>query len=161
MKRDGFGFLIDEVEEVEVDLFKKAKPKLKKVSKRKQILDLAPLEKTRMGSRFLREQMVMEAELPKDDPRVDSILDAYDHFLVEYEIDRSSAIPEPAKTEQVTLNGKPVSEIAGEKSAPGKRKADKAVQSPLSEFLEEEPKKKSKKTSKKQSPKKKGRGKKT
>ena len=161
MKRDGFGFLIDEVEEVEVDLFKKAKPKLKKVSKKKQILDLAPLEKIRMGSRFLREQMVMETELPKDDPRVDSILDAYDHFLVEYEIDRSSAIPEPTKTEQVTLNGKPVSETTGEKSAPGKRKADKAVQSPLSEFLEEEPTKKSKKTSKKQSPKKKGRGKKT
>jgi hypothetical protein len=157
LKRDGFGFLIDEVEEVEVALFKKAKPKLRKVpKKKKKVLDLAQLEKIRMGSRFLREQMVMETELLEDDPRVAPLLDAYDQFLIEYEIDRRSAIPEPVKTEQVTLNGKPVSESTEEKSMPGKRKADKAVQSPLTDFIEEKkPKKKSKKIPRKTAPKKK------
>jgi hypothetical protein len=154
LKRDGFGFLIDEVEEVEAALFRKAKPKFKKVGKKKQVLDLAPLEKVRIGSRFLREQMVMENEIPKDDPRVDNLMDAYEHFLVEYEIDRRLAIPDPIETEQVTLNGKPVSEEVEEKAAPSKRRITKAVQSPLTDYIEEKKPKKKKKTGK-SSPKKK------
>jgi hypothetical protein len=150
LKRDGFGFLIDEIEEVEIALLKKAKPKLKKVGK-KQILDLTSLEKTRMGSKFLREQMIMETALPKDDPGIDSLLTAYDHFLVEYEIDRSTAITEPIKTEQVTLNGKPIFEEGEGKVKRGKRKVDKAVQSPLTDFIEE---KKPKKTPRKRTTKK-------
>jgi hypothetical protein len=147
LKRDGFGFLVDEVEEVEVALFKKAKPKLKKLPKKK-MYDLAPLEKLRMGSKFLREQMIMETELDKNDHRIPGLLDAYDHFLVEYEIDRRSAIPEPMKTEQVTLNGKPVSEPAAEETTPSKRRADKAVQSPLTDFIEQKKKPKKKKSRK-------------
>ena len=159
LNRDGFGFLIDEVEEVEVALFKKAKPKLKKLpKKKKQVLDLAPLEKIRIGSKFLREQMIMEIKLDEKDPRIPSLLEAYDYFLVEYEIDRRSAMPEPLMTEQVTINGKPVSEATAEKTAPGKRRADKAVQSPLTDFIEE--KKPAKKKSKKTSAKKKRRAKK-
>ena len=57
---------------------------MKKVpKKKKQILDLALLEKSQLGSRFLREQMVMETQIVKDDPRLPTILEAYDHFLVE------------------------------------------------------------------------------
>ncbi|MGY5865421.1 MAG: hypothetical protein RTV41_12520 [Candidatus Thorarchaeota archaeon] len=160
MNRDGFGFLIDEVEEVEVALFKKAKPKLKKIpKKKKQVLDLAPLEKIRIGSRFLREQMIMETELDQKDPRIPTLLEAYDHFLVDYEIDRRSVMPEPLMTEQVTLNGKPVSEATAEKPSLSKRRADKAVQSPLTDYIEEK-KPMKKKKSKKTSAKKKGRAKK-
>ncbi|MHA2159816.1 MAG: hypothetical protein ACXABE_13005 [Candidatus Thorarchaeota archaeon] len=157
LNRDGFGFLIDEVEEVQAALFKKAKPKLKKIpKKKKQVLDLAPLEKIRIGSIFLREQMIMETELDEKDPRIPSFLEAYDHFLVEYEIDRRLVTQEPLKTEQVTLNGKPVSEETEDKIKPSRRKADKAVQSPLTDFIAE----KKKPTKKKASAKKKGRVKK-
>ncbi|MFW9769851.1 MAG: hypothetical protein ACFFF9_09800 [Candidatus Thorarchaeota archaeon] len=153
LKRDGFGFLIDEVEEVEMALFKKAKPELKKAGKKKKVLDLAPLQKVRMGCKFLREQMVMENELPGNDPRIAPLLEAYDNFLVEYEIDRRSAIPEEIETEQVTLNGKPVSEEVDEKTIRSKRKTVKDVQSPLTDFIEE---KKSMKPPRKGSSKKKG-----
>jgi hypothetical protein len=149
LKWDGFGFLVSGIEDAELETFKKSKPKMKKVpKKKKQILDLGPLEKSRLGSRFLREQMVMETQIEKGDPRIPTILEAYDHFLIELEIDMSSAIPEPVPTEQVTLNGSPVAEM--EKAVASKKSRKKVEQSPLTDFMEEKPvarKKKSKKPS--------------
>ncbi|MHA2081963.1 MAG: hypothetical protein ACW99H_12545 [Candidatus Thorarchaeota archaeon] len=151
IKRDGFGFLVSGIEDAELETFKKAKPKMKKVPrKKKQILDLAPLEKSQLGSRFLREQMVMETQIEKGDSRIPTILEAYDHFLVELEIDMSSSIPEPVPTEQVTLNGTPVTDSVDEKAVPSKKPRGKVKQSPLTDFIEEKPaakKKKSKKPS--------------
>ncbi len=151
LKRDGFGFLVSDIEEVELELFRKAKPTLKQDPKKKkkiEILDLAPLEKLRLGSRFLREQMIMETKIEKKDQRISTILEAYDHFLLEHEIDRRSAIPEPEQTEQVTLNGTPLSYDDDEKTTPGKRVVDKAVQSPLTDFLDDRDVKKIKKPKK-------------
>ena len=151
LKRDGFGFLVSGIEDAELEAFKKAKPVLKKVpKKKKQILDLKPLEKSQIGSRFLREQMVMETQIEKGDPRIPLILEAYDHFLVELEIDMSSSIPEPVPTEQVTLNGTSLAEPKEEKETPSKKSRKKVEQSPLTDFIEEKPvakKKKSKKPS--------------
>lgn len=150
LKRDGFGFLVSEIENTELETFKKAKPKLKKVpKKKKQVLDLVPLEKSRLGSRFLKEQMFMETQIEKGDPRIPTILEAYDHFIVDLEIDLSSSIPEPVPTEQVTLNGAPVAETGDEKEVPSKRPRKKVVQPPLTDFIEEKPavKKKKKKPS--------------
>jgi hypothetical protein len=150
LKRDGFGFLVDEVEEAELETFRKAKPKMKKVPKKKKpVLDLKPLEKSLLGSRFLREQMVMESQIEKGDPRIPAILEAYDHFLVELEIDISSTIPEPVPTEQVTLNGTPLTEVDEEKVAHIKRPRRKVEQPPLTDFIEEKPKVKKKKKQKK------------
>lgn len=162
LKRDGFGFLIDEIEEVEFELLKKARPELKrdpKSKKKAKILDLEPLEKCRLGSKFLREQMIMETKINGKDSRVPLILEAYDHFLVEYEIDRSSTIPEPIQTEQITLNGTPLPNDFDEKSTPTKRSRDEAVQSPLTDFIVEK-ESKSPKRKKKTSPRKKRRSKK-
>ncbi len=151
LKRDGIGFLVSGVEAAELENFRRAKPKMKKRSKKKEILDMAPLEKTKLGSRFLKEQMVMETQLEKGNPRIPSILEAYDHFLVELEIDMSSLIPEPVPTEQITLNGTPIDEIDDRKDAPERKPREKITQSPLTDFIEEKPvrsKKKSKKSSK-------------
>ena len=151
LKRDGFGFLVPDIEEAELATFKKTKPKMKKVpKKKKQVLDLAPLEKSQIGSRFLREQMVMETQIEKGDPRIPTILEAYDHFLVEREIDIGLSIAEPVPTEQVTLNGTPVIAAKEEKIVHSKRTRKKVEQSPLTDFIEEKPvakKKKSKKHS--------------
>ena len=162
LKRDGFGFLVSGIEDAELETFKKAKPKMKKVpKKKKQILDLAPLEKSQLGSRFLREQMVMDTQIEKGDPRIPTILEAYEHFFVEREIDMSSSIPEPVPTEQVTLNGTPLAEVKDGKESPSKKSRKKVKQSPLADFIEERPKKTTKKKkSKKPSGQKKRRAKK-
>lgn len=149
LKRDGLGFLVSGIEDAELETFRKAKPKMKKIPKmKKQILDLAPLEKSQIGSRFLREQMVMEIRIEKGDPRIPTILEAYDHFLIELEIDRSSSVPEPVPTEQVTLNGTPVTDSIDEKTVPSKRTRKKVEQSPLMDFIEEKAAAKKKKPKK-------------
>lgn len=159
LKRDGFGFFVDDIEEVELALFRKAKPTIPK--KKKELVDLAPLEKTRLGSKFLRDLMIMETQLDKRDDRLPALLEAYDHFLVDQEIDRRSAIPEPIQTEQVTLNGSAVPNDQEERTSPRERVVDEAVQSPLTDFIsEKEIEKKKKRKPKKASARKKGRAKK-
>jgi hypothetical protein len=151
LKRDGFGFLISDLQNAELETFKKARPKIGKIPKRKcTVLDLRPLEKSRLGSKFLKEQMVMEHFLEKKDSRVPIILEAFDRFLIDYEIDSSSSAAEPVPTEQITLNGTPVSEIASEKADASKRVLAKEVQSPLSDYIEmsSHPKKNRKKSKK-------------
>ncbi len=135
LKRDGFGFLIPRIEEAQWEKFKKAKPK---VTKRQ--MNLAKLEKSVSGSKFLREQMIMETKIDSKDPRVETLLEAYELQLVEIEINRSSIIKPPAPTEQVTLNGQPVFDEDEEKEEKIKRKPSKGDQTPLTDFLSEKKK---------------------
>ncbi len=154
LKRDGFGFLVSGVEDAELETFRKARPEMKKVlKKKKEILDLTPLEKSKIGSRFLREQMVMEPKIDEGDARIPNILEAYDHFLVDYEIDMSSSISEPVPTEQVTLNGTPVSDATLRITAPSRRGREKDVQPPLTDFIENKGSVKKKKSKKPSGPK--------
>ena len=149
LERDGLGFLVSEIEETELEIFKKAKPEIKKVpKKKKQVLDLSSLEKCKTGSKFLREQMIMKRYIEKGDPRIPGILEAYDHFLVELEVDISASTSGQILTEQVTLNGKPVTEVEDEKARFSKKQREKAEQSALTDFIEEEPTKPMKKAKK-------------
>jgi len=149
LKRDGFGFLISRIEEAQWEKFKKAKPTIKKKE-----LNLTKLEKSVIGSKFLREQMIMETTIDAKDPRAEQIIEAYDLQLVEIELERCSRIEPPTPTEQVTLNGQPVFDDDEEKEEKVKRKVSKGNQSSLTDFLTEE--KKPAKTPKKKSSKKKG-----
>jgi hypothetical protein len=135
LKRDGFGFLVSRIEEAQWEQFKKAKPKVTKGE-----LDLSKMEKSVIGSKFLRDQMIMETKINAKDPRAEALLEAYDLQIVEIEIDRSSIITSPAPTEQVTLNGQPVVEDDEEKEEKPKRKTTKGDQTPLTDFLSEEKK---------------------
>jgi len=152
LKRDGFGFLIPKIEEVQLKKFKKAKPKITEGQ-----VNLTKLEKSVLGSKFLREQMIMETEIDAKDPRVATLLDAYELQLVEIEIDSSSRIKPPLPTEQVTLNGKPLFEEDQDTEAKTKKKKPKDEQTPLTEFLSEAD---VKKKSRKKKSSKKGRGRK-
>ncbi len=147
LKRDGFGFLIPQIEEAQWEKFKKAKPKVTKGE-----MNLTKLEKSVIGSKFLREQMIMETKIDGKDPRAETLLEAYELQLVEIEVNRSSRIRPPAQTEQVTLNGKPVFDEDEKKEEKVKRKTSKGDQTPLTDFLSEE--KKVAKTPKKKSTKK-------
>ena len=146
LKRDGFGFLIPKIEEVQFEKLKKARPKIIK----KQ-LNLTKLEKSVLGSKFLREQMIMETKIDAKDPRVEALLEAYELQLVEIEVNCSSRIKPPLPTEQVTLDGKPVLEDDKDNEIKVRKQKSKDEQAPLTEFLSEKavekkvPKKKSSK----------------
>jgi len=135
LKRDGFGFLIPRIEEAQWEEFKKAKPKVAKGE-----LDLSKLEKSIIGSNFLRDQMIMDTKIDAKDPRAAQLLEAYDLQIVEIEVDRSSIIQPPHPTEQVTLNGQPVFEEDEEKEEKIRRKTTKGDQTPLTDFLSEDAK---------------------
>jgi hypothetical protein len=152
LKRDDFSFLIPRIEDVQWENFLKAKPKITRGK-----LDLSKLEKSILGSTFLREQMIMETKLSDDDPRVPVLLEAYELQMLEIEVNRSNRVQPPALTEQITLNGGTVQEIAEEKEVfPKKRKQAEFV-APLTDFLEEPNKKAKNKIAEK--PVKKNRGK--
>ena len=148
LKRDGFGFLIPRIEEAQWEKFKKAKPKVTKGE-----LDLTKLEASIIGSKFLRDQMIMETKIDAKDPQAEALLEAYELQLVEIEVDRSSRIRPPTPTEQVTLNGQPVFDEEEEKEEKVKRKSSMGDQTPLTDFLSED--KKPVKTPKKSSSRKK------
>jgi hypothetical protein len=149
LKRDGFGFLVPRVEESRWEQFKKAKPK-----KAKKELDLSKLENSVIGSKFLKEQMIMDTKLDVKDPRVEEILEAYELYLVDIEVDRSSQVKPPTPTEQITLNGKPVFDEE-DKEEKVKRKSPKGDQATLTDFISEEEKKPSKRKRSKKGSKKK------
>jgi len=156
LQRDGFGYLVERLEDAQVEQFKRARPKVKRGK-----LDLTTLESTAIGSGFLREMGVTELKIPKDDPLAETLLESYEHYLVEYEVSRRSEIPIPTDTEQVTLNGTPVEieedEIPAKKRKRQTKTEEVGEQADLTEFLKPEsklPKKKSKKTSKAKSGKK-------
>ena len=132
LRRDDFAFLVPRVEEAQWEIFKKARPK---VSRGK--LDLSKLEESVVGSRFLRDQMIIETKLKADDPRVSAFVDAYELQLVEIEVDRSTRIQPPTPTEQTTLNGEVVQEIEIEKESPAKKRRETEVVTPLMDFLEQ------------------------
>lgn len=134
LERDGFGYLIQVLEDAKWEEFNKAKPSIKRGN-----LNLHALEKSIIGSRFLGEQGVIEFKISKDDPRVPLLLEAYEHSLVEYEIERRSRLPLSSETEQVTLNGGPIEteDKPRERRADTKTAEDIIKQPELTDFIEE------------------------
>ncbi len=105
LKRDGFGYLLGPLEKAQWDEFCKAKPKIKRKK-----LDLTALEESILGSEFLASQGITESRIPEDDERVPALVEAYEHYVVEYEVNRTSRLPHWSETEQTTLNGSALEE---------------------------------------------------
>jgi predicted flap endonuclease-1-like 5' DNA nuclease len=140
LERDGFGFLVPSLRAARIKQFEKAQPK-----KSGNKLNLNKLADSVLGRELLRLHMITPEKtakgkqrwaLPIDDPRADELLEAYENMILDLEIDETSRII-PDYTQQVTLNGKPLSEeITPRKeyreyiSAPG-------VQEPLTDYLSE------------------------
>lgn len=135
LKRDGYGFLLQRVEEAQWEEFKKAKPNVVRGK-----LNLTSLEKSVVGSKFLRQQMIMETKIDANDPRAEALIEAYDLQLIEIEVDRSSRIKPLPPTEQVTLNGQPIFEEEEDKEGKIRKKSSKSAQTPLTDFLVEDDK---------------------
>jgi hypothetical protein len=130
--RDGFSFLVPKIEEAQWQNFTEARPK---ISRKK--LDLTKLESSMLGSRFLRDQGIMETKIDSEDPRTSAILEAYDLQLIELEVDRSTRIERTAPTEQETLNGGIVQDTDDEKEVSLKKQRKKEDVVPLTEFIED------------------------
>ena len=136
LKRDGFGYLLRSLEKARWDEFVSAKPKVKRKK-----LDLKGLEDSIIGRDFLKEQMITETRIPEDDDRVESLIEAYDHYVIEYEVSRRSTLSDSSETEQTTLNGSPLEETVRQKQ----KKTDpveeggETDQAELTEFVSKKP----------------------
>ncbi|TFG32101.1 hypothetical protein EU527_10875 [Candidatus Thorarchaeota archaeon] len=143
LKREAFGFLVGRIEEVELEEFRKAKPTISRGK-----LNLSKLEKSIIGSKFLREHMIAETRLDANDPRVEMVQEAYELQLVELEFERTTRTPAPLDTEQITLNGQPVETIEDEKASSSRKRKASEIQTPLTEFIGETKQSKRKRSSK-------------
>lgn len=130
LRREGFGFLIDRIEDVELEQFKKARPVISRGK-----MNLSKLDNSIIGSRFLRDQMVIETKIDANDPRINAIQEAYELQLIELEFERTTKIKLPQETEQITLNGQPVEVVDMGKTGPSRRRESSGVQAPLTEFI--------------------------
>ncbi|MHA2425895.1 MAG: hypothetical protein ACXAEF_13975 [Candidatus Thorarchaeota archaeon] len=137
LKRDGFGFLIPQLDEARLEEYRKARPK-----KEKGVLVLKPLARSVYGKRMLRSLMITSPTVKTTEDQAKQLLSEYDNFLIELETDTSrTEIPE-GPTEQLTLDGEPVSlgeEISIEPAEVDKQ--EETVQAPLSEYIPAQKKK--------------------
>ncbi|MHA2163024.1 MAG: hypothetical protein ACXABF_11430 [Candidatus Thorarchaeota archaeon] len=141
LRRDGFGYVVPSLNVARLKEFKKAQP-----VENDGRLEIKALSRSVFGKQLLRDQMITTASLPLDSPQAEQITQAYDHRLLDLEIDQTADLAFPAETEQITLNGRPVDEVLLEREDSASRKKGAGVQTPLSEYIEEkDPKKKSKK----------------
>ena len=161
LERDGFGFLVPSLISSRIEQFKKARPK-----ETKGKLNLKNLAKSVLGRDLLRSLMITPEVSAKGkqswtlsvaDPRVTELLAAYENMILDLEIDETSRII-PDYTQQVTLNGKPLSEVIESRKESRGAAASPGIQEPLTEYFAEgqqEPKKKKKKKAPRKKPKKK------
>jgi hypothetical protein len=103
LQRDGFGYLVDSLEEAKLEQYKNAKP-----VKSKDKLDLKSLSRSVYGRTLMREEGVAEVSLDAKDTRAEAIMQAYEGKLIELETDTSRSFEQIGPVEQLTLNGKPV-----------------------------------------------------
>ncbi len=133
LELDGFGYLLDELREARLDKYREAEPDLKR-----KYAYLEPLRKSREGRKLLRSLSITEDRLSKDDPRFEELMQAYEHALVDMEVDLSSAQVFPDSTRQVTLNGETIESHVGEERTQTKKKKEaKGEQEALTEFINE------------------------
>ncbi|MDF1540548.1 MAG: hypothetical protein P1Q69_16750 [Candidatus Thorarchaeota archaeon] len=137
LSHDGFGYLIPLLNESRLEQYRKAQPK-----EDGKILDVKSLARSVYGRKILRNLGITKSSLEKKDPLAEQLLQEYDNFLIELECDTSRTIESIGPTEQLTLNGKPLTEEEEEqeKKKPSEKATD-GVQAPLSEYMEP-PKKK-------------------
>jgi hypothetical protein len=149
LERDGFGFLVPSLIDARIEEFEKARPK-----KTKNMLDLKNLADSVLGRDLLRLHMITPEVTAKgkqkwilsiDDPRADELLEAYENMILDLEIDETSRII-PDYTQQVTLNGKPLSVEISQRKESRSSSTSPGVQEPLTEYFVEEQKERKKKT---------------
>jgi hypothetical protein len=147
LQQDGFSYLVSDLIDAEIDIFKKGRPEIKTKGKKKS-MDLKKLHRSKYGRKLLRDHGISETELDSSDPRFNTILDDYELLQTDLEIDTGQMHYTAGPTEQVTLNGKPIEEHPPSEPSETAKEA-KGVQKPLTEFLQNDSREKSKGRSRK------------
>jgi len=145
LERDGFGYLVPDLLQAQLDQLQNAKPKLKDGA-----YDLSALHRSVLGRLLLRDFEVTGRTLPEDDPRAKELLEGFEHLVLEKELEQSERAIRPLDTAQVTLNGEIVEDTEPPEAPETERVEEKApeVQLPLTEYIAPaEDMKKAKKTS--------------
>ncbi|TFF95728.1 hypothetical protein EU546_02745 [Candidatus Thorarchaeota archaeon] len=133
LELDGFGYLLDELREARLEQYRKAEPDVKR-----KYAYLKPLLRSREGRRLLRSLSITEERLEKDSQRFEELMQAYEHALVDMEVDFTSSQVFPDSTRQVTLNGKAVENDSEQEHVRLRTKGkSKGEQERLTEFLDE------------------------
>jgi hypothetical protein len=133
LELDGFGYLVDELHEARLEKYRKAEPDVKR-----KYAYMEPLLKSREGRRLLRNLSITEERLEKDDTRFEELMQAYEHALVDMEVDLSSSSVFPDATRQVTLNGETIeNQSEAERQYSRKKKKTRGEQEALTGFIGE------------------------
>ncbi len=145
LKRDGFGYLIPLLDEARLEQYRKARP-----TKEKGNLILKPLAKSVHGRKILRTFMITSPTIKASDDQAKQLMSEYENYLIELETDTSKTEIPTGPTEQLTLEGEPVSLGEEEESEPTDADtAEKGIQAPLSEYIPAEKKISAKEASRK------------
>ncbi len=129
--RDGFGYLVDQLIESQLNQYRQSKPQEDKGS-----INLKALHNSVHGRLLLRELGITANSVTTKSPEAGSVLQAYENRLIELETDTSRIEIPSGPTEQVTLEGEPVEELEpkGEEKRT-KSKGKDEHQAPLTEYM--------------------------
>jgi len=132
LSHDGFGFMVPSLNESRLQEYRDARP----IEEGKTLVVKA-LTRTVYGRRILRTLGITKSPLEKKDPMSKQLVQEYENYLIELEIDTSRTADPIGPTEQLTLNGKPLLE-SEEEQAKRKptEKTSEGVQAPLTEYME-------------------------
>ena len=137
LRRDGFGYLVPQLDEARLEQYRKARPE-----KEKGNLILKPLGRSVYGRRILRALMISSPTIKATDEQGKRLLEEYENFLIELETDTSRTEIPSGPTEQLTLEGDPVSlDEEVDKKTIEEVPEEKGVQVPLSEYMPSQKKK--------------------
>ncbi|RDE11980.1 MAG: hypothetical protein C4K47_09115 [Candidatus Thorarchaeota archaeon] len=134
LSADGLGFLVPVLRQAQLEEFRRAKPKIMK-----GYLNLRPLSNSVIGRTLLRQLAIKEDRLEEQDPRVTSLLESYEHMLVDIEIGEEATAGAAPETEQATIIGGPVKEYAGRKPTKAVESRGSGVQTNLTEYVGRSP----------------------
>ena len=131
LSRDGFGYLVEQLVEAQLEQYRQSKPK-----KEKNSLDIKALQKSVHGRNLLRELGITNSSLSMKSPEAGNLLQAYENRLIELETDTSRIEFLSGPAEQLTLEGEPVEEIQSkEEEKKTKTKGTEEHQTPLTEYM--------------------------
>ncbi|MFW9966670.1 MAG: hypothetical protein ACFFEA_05895 [Candidatus Thorarchaeota archaeon] len=141
LQRDGFGFLVPDLEDALLEDLRKAEPQI-----RKGRVNLTRLANSVLGRRLLREHMITDDKLDENDSRFLPLKEAYERLLVEMELEGHEIFPQD--TLQTTLNGRIVEKSLEFPVKSGRDSKQIGIQSELAEFIADKKKPTMKKTKK-------------
>ncbi|MFW9979890.1 MAG: hypothetical protein ACFFEJ_17540 [Candidatus Thorarchaeota archaeon] len=131
LTRDGFGYLVGQLINAQLNQYRQARPQKEKGS-----LNLKSLHSSVHGRLLLRELGITASSVSTKTQEAANLLQAYENRLIELETDTSQAEIPLGPTEQLTLEGAPIEEYTPkDEEKRSKSKGKEEHQTPLTEYM--------------------------